>query len=163
MMRAFYTAEERDAVRGAIRRGTIDRIDDSGTQQIVRRARGGASEEFGDIYRPQPHGFSSHPPAGSEMLLQAMGGRSDRLLVLGGEHKDHRYRNLPEGAVALYNANGSIATLIGQDIKIKSSGTITLESPEIKLVGNCRLGVANANKRAEHSGSSTLANKVFVE
>jgi len=162
-MSRLYIAEERDAVRTAIRRGTIEKIDDSGSQQIVRLARGGASEQFEDIYRPQPHGFSSHPPAGSEFLVHAFGGRSDRLYALGGEHEKHRHRNLPAGATALYNASGAIVTLIQNDIRVKSSGTITLEAEEIKLVGTCRLGTAAANKRAEHSGSSTLANKVFVE
>lgn len=168
----FYAAEERDAVRTAMRRGTIQKIDDSGSQQIVKRARGGASEEFEDIYRPQPHGFTSHPPANSEFLVMALGGRSDRMLALGGEHKDHRFKNLPEGATAIYNANGSIATLIGQEIKIKSAGKITLESPQIVLEGTCYLGGADAVKEASMRDTidtggfkdvAALATKVFVK
>lgn len=161
-MSRFYAAEERDAVRTAMRRGTIEQIDDSGSQQIVRRARGGASETFEDIYRPQPHGFSSHPPKGSEFLVQALGGRSDRLLALGGEHKDHRHKNLPAGATAIYNANGSLITLIGQDIKVKA-GRYVVEADEIVLDGLCKLGGKNANKPAEHSGSSTTTDRVLLE
>ena len=82
--------ENRASTIGTLRRGTVQKIDDSGSQQIFRKLRGLKSEAPEDVYRPQSHGFSSHPPEGSEGLLLSLGGRADRMVALGYEHKDHR-------------------------------------------------------------------------
>lgn len=103
----FYNYPEiQEGVFAQLRRGTLEKIDDSGSQQIIKRLRGLASERPEDVYRPQWHGFSSHPPAESEGLFLALGGRSDRIVALGFEHKDKRPKNLQEGGVALYDADG---------------------------------------------------------
>ena len=104
--------EGHEGLIAQLRRATVLKTDDSGSQQILKKLRGLASEMPEDIYRPQPHGFSSHAPQGSEGLFLALGGRSDRLLALGFEHKDKRPRNLPEGGVALYDADGKLLKIV---------------------------------------------------
>lgn len=104
--------EGRNGIITGLRRGTVVETDDSGTQQILKRMRGLASEAPEDVYRPQAHGFSSHAPSGSEGLFAALGGRSDRLVALGYEHKDKRPRNLPEGGVAIYDADGKVLKIV---------------------------------------------------
>ncbi|WP_316224642.1 MULTISPECIES: phage baseplate assembly protein [unclassified Bradyrhizobium] len=103
--------EGQEGLIGSLRRATVQKIDDSGTQQILKKMTGLKTEIFEDVYRPQPHGFSSHPPSGSEGLYLALGGRSDRLLGLGFEHKDFRYRNLPEGQAVLYDHKGNVVLM----------------------------------------------------
>lgn len=108
-----WVPEGRDAVLATLRRATVNTVDDTGSQQLLRKVRGLASEEFEDVYRPQPHGFSAVPPDGSEGLFLSLSGRSDRLLALGFEHKDKRFRGLSPGEAVVYDHEGNIVRMRG--------------------------------------------------
>jgi phage gp45-like len=62
------------------------------------------------------------PPA----PLLSLGGRGDRMLALGFEHKDHRPKNTPEGGTVIYDTNGNIASIVKDNIRIAHSKKITL-------------------------------------
>lgn len=110
-----------DAIRTMIRLGTIGAIDDSGSQQLVRSARGLSGEDLSGCYRVQGHGLSSVPPEGSVGMLLSMGGLPDRTLMLGFEHKDHRPKGQEPGWTTLYDAGGNVVSMIGQGgIKVRS-------------------------------------------
>ena len=124
-----------DAVRNMVRRGTLTSVDDGGSQQTIK-ARGIGSETFEDCYRPQGHGVSSVPPEGSEGVLLALGGRTDRTLMLGFEHKDSRPTGQKPGWTTLYDDKGNVVSMVGKDgIKVKS-GTdhVSIEVPDGKRV-----------------------------
>src|SRR3954453_3278600 len=104
----IWFPEGQEGLIGTLRRAAVQKTGNSGTQQILKNMTGLKSETFEDVYRPQPHGFSSHAPKGSEGVFLALGGRSDRLLALGFEHKDFRPKNTPEGAPILYNHTGDV-------------------------------------------------------
>jgi phage baseplate assembly protein V len=136
--------ENRDSTVGTLRRARVEKIDDSGAQQIMKRLLGMSSDEPEDVYRAQSHGFTSHPPAGSEGLFLALGGRSDRLVGLGFEHKDKRPKDLPEGGTALYDADGKVLKFIkdettldagGKPIKITNASTVLIEGASDVAVG----------------------------
>lgn len=117
--------EGQDGLLGSMRRATVLKTDDSGSQQILKKVTGLASEHFEDVYRPQAHGFSSHVPSGSEGLFLALGGRSDRLVALGFEHKDCRPKNLNEGNAVLYDDKGNVVFAKSKDglsINAKTGG-----------------------------------------
>jgi phage gp45-like len=118
--------EGQEGLIGSLRRGAVQKVDDSGSQQILKKLTGLKSEQFEDAYRPQQHGLSSHPPKDSEGMFLSLGGRSDRLLALGFEHKDKRPRNLPEGGTVLYDADGNIARIVKDDLQIKHSDKIVI-------------------------------------
>jgi phage gp45-like len=148
--------EGQEGLVGSLRRATVQKVDDSGSQQILKKMTGLKSEVFEDVYRPQPHGLSSHPPSGSEGHYLALGGRSDRLQAIGFEHKDKRPRNLPEGGTVLYDADGNICRIVKDDLQIThsqkivikvGSSTVTIEpskitydSPKHILKGEVHLG-----------------------
>lgn len=115
-----------DAVSSAIRRARITKVDDSGTQQKVDLI-GLASEKPRKIVRVQPHGFSSYPVDDAEGVMVQMSGRSDRTLFLGGEHKDHRPKNLPKGGTIIYDADGNIARIVKDDMQITHSKKIVIK------------------------------------
>jgi len=100
--------EGQEGIVAQMRRATVLKTDDSGTQQVLKQMTGLKTETFEDVYRPQPHGITSHAPKGSEGVYLALGGRSDRLLALGFEHKKYRPKDTPEGGVALYDHTGDI-------------------------------------------------------
>lgn len=128
-----YMPEGRDGLIAALRRGTIVEVNDGGSQQFLKRARGFASEQFEDVYRAQVHGFSSNPPAGSEGLFLSLGGRSDRAVALGFEHEEHRPRNLPPGGAALYDASGKVLKFLPDNTDLDAGGKklVIHNSPDI--------------------------------
>jgi phage baseplate assembly protein V len=141
--------EGQEGIVAQMRRATVQKTDDSGSQQILKKMTGLKSETFEDVYRPQSHGFTSHAPAGSEGVYLALGGRSDRLLALGFEHKDKRHKNLPEGGTCIYDADGNVVRIVADDLQITHSkkivakvgdstvtiepGKITHESPHVVI------------------------------
>ena len=110
---------DRDPIRTMLDRVEVRETDDSGTQQLVR-ALGLAEEEFRRTLRASPHGFSSHAPAGSEGLVLSGGGRRDRAVILGLEHKDHRPRGLAQGEAILYDDQGQVVFVKRDGIRIHS-------------------------------------------
>ncbi|MBQ6914502.1 MAG: phage baseplate assembly protein [Kiritimatiellae bacterium] len=127
--------EGKEGLIGSLRRATVMKTDDSGTQQILKKMTGLKTEQFEDVYRPQAHGFSSHAPSGSEGIYLALGGRSDRLLALGFEHKDKRIRNLNEGNAVLYDDKGNVVLMQGSSgISVNAkNGTVGITSQDNKV------------------------------
>ncbi|GJE54585.1 phage baseplate assembly protein domain-containing protein [Methylobacterium thuringiense] len=130
--------DQDDAVATMVRRASVKKVEDDGTQQIVT-ATGLKGEEF-KIYRQQGHGLSTVPPVGSEGYVTALGGRSDRMQFHQGEHKDHRPRKMKGGDTVLYDAHGNAISLVEKNIRHVSSGTITFTAPKIILNGEVHLG-----------------------
>ncbi|WP_316196965.1 phage baseplate assembly protein [Bradyrhizobium sp. SZCCHNS3053] len=122
----LWFPEGQEGVVATLRRATVLKTDDSGTQQILRKMTGLKTESFEDVYRPQMHGLSSHAPQGSEGVYLALGGRSDRLLALGFEHKDHRPKNTPEGGTILYNHTGDVVRVFKDQLELYHTATIKL-------------------------------------
>ena len=118
--------EGQEGVVASLRRATVQKTDDSGTQQMLKKMTGLKSETFEDVYRPQPHGLSTHAPAGSEGLYLALGGRSDRLVALGYEHKDFRPKDTPEGGTILYNHTGDVVRVFKDQLEAYHTKTIKL-------------------------------------
>jgi phage gp45-like len=119
--------EGQEGMVATLRRATVLKTDDSGTQQILKKMTGLKSEEFEDVYRAQPHGFSSHAPSGSEGKFLALGGRSDRLLALGFEHKKHRPKDTPEGGTVIYNHTGDIIRVFKDNLDAVHSKLINIK------------------------------------
>lgn len=99
--------ENNDGLLGTLRRALITSVDDSGDQQIVN-LQALAKDQPQKIVRVLPHGFSSNPPQNSEGIFKSLGGRSDRGMFIGGEHRQYRQKNLPTGASVLYDQDGNI-------------------------------------------------------
>lgn len=112
--------EDRDAVRAMLRRAAIVAVNDGGAQQLVDLS-GFASDQPKKIVRISDFGLASNPPAGGEGLIVCPGGRSDRAMFIGGEHKQYRPKNLAAGAVALYSTQ-MIITLGATTLVVDTGG-----------------------------------------
>jgi phage gp45-like len=88
-------------------------VDDSGKQQTVTH-HGLAGEKHSEVYRPQPFGFSSHPPKGSTGVVGSLGGERNRSVFLGGEHDDHRPTKTESGQSVLYDDKGNTIFMAGK-------------------------------------------------
>ncbi len=134
-MHGFGYPENQHSTIGTLRRARVKEIDDSGTQQILKRITGLKNDYPEDVYRAQSFGVSSHPPKDSEGIFLALGGRSDRLIGLGFEHKDHRPKSSPAGTAVLYDDKGNVIFSKGSDgIRVNAkTGEVEIHSQDKKV------------------------------
>lgn len=112
----------------------LSAVDDSGKQQTVTHY-GYKGEDHSGVYRPQPFGMSSRPPKGATGIVVSLGGERSRSVFLGGEHDDHRPRDLSEGEAKLYDAEGNVIYLArknGTTIKTAKGDTV-IQSEDGKI------------------------------
>lgn len=152
-MVAWWEPEGLDGMSTGLRRMRLLETDDSGTQQLMR-FKGLKEEELKKVVRILPHGFTSVPPKDSEGVVYSLGGRSDRAMVLGVEHKDKRPKNTPEGGTIIYDADGNIASIVKQKIRIVHSDEVRIEAKKIILKGDVYLGDDSASKPVEMQGDN---------
>lgn len=127
-MSELWHPEGQEGLIASLRRARLIDTDDKGTQQLLKLA-GLKSEELDKIVRVGSHGFTSHAPKDSEGILLSLGGRSDRVLALGMEHKDKRIKDLPEGTSVLYDDKGNV-------VFAKGSGGLEIKTKEGTVVIN---------------------------
>jgi phage baseplate assembly protein V len=130
--------EDRAAIRAMLRRASVRSVDDSGAQQRLELT-GLAADALRKIVRIGEFGLASVPPAGAEGLLACLGGRSDRAMFLGGEHKDYRPTGHDPGTTILYDANGQAVSLIKNNVRVVGTQTITIQAPTVVIQGDCHV------------------------
>jgi phage gp45-like len=130
-----HSMENNDATLAMVRRGSVQKVDDSGSQQLLNLI-GLAGDMPQKVVRVLPHGFSSNPPLNSEGILKSLGGRSDRLMFIGGEHPQYRQKNLSPGASVLYDQNGNVIFAnMANGIQVSAkTGNVTVNVPSGKNV-----------------------------
>jgi phage gp45-like len=102
---------------------------------------------------------SPNPPQDSEGVLLALGGRSGRMMFLGGEHKDHRQKDLKTGQAVLYDDKGNVIFAKGSDgISIKSKDSVV----EIEAQGH-KVTINGQNIYLGGDGTGGGYSKVMTE
>ncbi|ENZ4812932.1 phage baseplate assembly protein V [Klebsiella pneumoniae] len=88
-----------------------------------------ADETNDDVERFQNYGFSSVPPAGSEAIVVAVGGRRGGMVAIAVEDKGSRPRGGEEGDVILYHQEGHV-------IVLKKGGLAEIRVKKINLIAD---------------------------
>lgn len=116
-------------IQGMLQRGTVKTVDDALMLQTL-------DVEMHHGFSPtkvehwQPYGFHFHPQAGSEVLVGALGGNQDHLMVLGTANRQHRPKNLAPGDVQIYREGGATMTMkAGGEIEIKTGSSKIVMKP----------------------------------
>jgi phage gp45-like len=130
-----------NAHRSQLLRAILVSVDDSGPQQLMQLT-GLDGQTIGEAVRSQPFGLSSVPLIGAEALMLALGGGHDRMHALGVEHPQHRPTGTPPGGMVIYDAYGDAVSVVQANLRVVHSAKITLQAPEIELIGNVTLGGA---------------------
>lgn len=131
------SSELYDAVRSMQRLARVLKVDDGKPQQLVD-VHGAFGDKPRKVWRAQDFGISSVPPAGSEGLLQAIAGNSDRLLYRDGGHQDYRPKGLPSGGTALYDADGKLLKFVKDETTFDAGNKpVTIfNATKVKVEGN---------------------------
>ncbi len=97
-------------VRGIVRRGVVSNSDSSGAGQTLQTKL--LADDVADgVEHFEPYGFTSHPPAGAEGLVFAVGGERAHAVGINFGSRGDRLTDLEQGEVAMYHPSGSSIVL----------------------------------------------------
>jgi phage baseplate assembly protein V len=125
-------------------RAVLTNIDSSTPIQLVQ-ADGLAGEQLQDNELMQHYGVTSVPPAGAQLVVIPIGGKTAHGIIIATEHVQYRLKGLESGEVALYDDLGQVVYLTRDGIVIKGAGlpvtitdtpSVTLDTPTTHLTGN---------------------------
>jgi phage baseplate assembly protein V len=131
-----------------------------------------AGETLQDVELMQQFGFTSAPPAGAQLILIPLGGRTSAAVVVATEHGAYRFKVNNQGEAALYNQWGDSLHL-RQDRTMRAVAGAKLEvvaplstfSGDVAIAGKLDVtqnitGLADITATgnvADQSGSKTMA------
>lgn len=126
------------AVRQAFR-GTLNLVKSADNIQKVQVS-GLADETLQDVELMQQFGLTSVPPAGTQVVVLPMGGKTTHSIVIATENGSFRVKNLKSGETAVYDESGSTIILkqgrlieIDCDIlKITATTKVEISSPLVE-------------------------------
>lgn len=124
-----------DTVRQAFR-GKLTVVNSNASVQRAQVS-GLAEETLQDIEQLQQFGFTSSPPAGSDVIVLPLGGNTSHGIIVATEHSSYRIKSLASGEVAVYNQSG--ASIILKNNKIID---IDCEILNIKAPGGMNIDAA---------------------
>ncbi|WP_243368859.1 phage baseplate assembly protein V [Microvirga solisilvae] len=153
------TQDEMDAaIRTMIRRATLVSTDDGGSQQKMK-LKGLSGEEMEDVVRIQHFGESSVPLPGSEAIMLSLGGRTDRAVVIGFEHKDHRPTGYAPGDKVIYDGHGNIISLVQAQMRIVHASRIEMKVGGVSMTMTAD-GIAFTGGEVTHDGKHIDASHI---
>jgi phage baseplate assembly protein V len=116
----------------------------------------------------EPYGFSSEVKTGSEVVAVSLGGDRDHTLALVVFDRRYRPTNMKSGEVCIYDdkerkiylsEDGIIIDGASSPITVKTSGTVTIDAPTVKMTGNLQVGgnIVAAGNISDLNGSKSMA------
>nr|WP_113865475.1 phage baseplate assembly protein V [Brenneria salicis]NMN90523.1 phage baseplate assembly protein V [Brenneria salicis ATCC 15712 = DSM 30166]RBP64853.1 phage baseplate assembly protein V [Brenneria salicis ATCC 15712 = DSM 30166]RLM31572.1 phage baseplate protein [Brenneria salicis ATCC 15712 = DSM 30166] len=119
-----------------------------------------ADETNDNVERFQNYGLSSVPPAGSEAVVVAIGGRRSGMVAIAVEDKTCRPKGLDPGDVCVYHSEGHTITL-------KQDGVIEIRGKKVNLVAeeSCDIvsPLINVTGPTHFSEDITVSGKSFLD
>ena len=94
-----------DGIRQAFRGRLALTQADTPTQRV--QVQGLADETLQDLEQLQQFGFTSHAPAGTDVVVIPLGGDTSHGIVVAAEHGSYRIKNLKPGETAIFNHEGA--------------------------------------------------------
>lgn len=121
-------------------RGRLGALD---LQKRIQRIqlRGLAGEGLEDIELFQQFGFTSAPPAGTELVLLPIGGKTSQCIVVATENGSMRLRLENAGESAQYNRHGDYVWIRdGRIVEIKAQNHVKVDAPTAEFTGDVHVG-----------------------
>ncbi|HII3779140.1 phage baseplate assembly protein V [Pasteurella multocida] len=120
-------------------RGVLNLVK-SGDNIQKAQVSGLAGEILQDVELMQQFGFTSVPPAGTQVVVVPVGGKTTHSIIIATENGAFRVKNLENGETALYDQSGS--TII-----LKKGRLVEVDCDTFKL--NCKTYQVNASASAD--------------
>lgn len=116
----------------SVAHGLIEATKDDGPIQLVQ-ATFLADETKNDVRKMHHFGFSSNAPAGSELIAVSVAGNREAAVIIASENREFRHKGLDEGDAIIYNKNGKLIHLKGDNIEALCS-KIKIENDSHELI-----------------------------
>ncbi len=94
-----------NGVRQAFR--AVLNANNSNTDTQLSQIEGLAGENMDNVELMQQFGFTSNPPADTDVVVIPMGGKTSHSVIIATENGAYRIKGLPSGAVAVYAQDGT--------------------------------------------------------
>lgn len=123
-----------------------------------------AGEQLQDIELLQHFGFASALPAGTQLIVIPLGGRTSAAVVVASEHGTYRFKVDAQGEAALYNQWGDVIHLKqDRSIRVVAALKVDMVTPLATFSGNVEVAgnVTVANNLAV-TGNSTASGNLTV-
>lgn len=149
------TKEIAQNVQGSVRtafRGVLNLVKSNSDIQQVQVS-GLANETIQDLELIQHFGFTSAPPAGTQVVVIPLGGKTTHGVIVATENGAFRVKNLKSGETAIYDASGS--TII-----LKNGRVIDVDCDAFNV--NCKTYSVTASESADFKTPKLETDQQFV-
>lgn len=125
-------------VRQAVRGVLTSTVTNTRIQRVNVEALAG--ETLQDVELMQQFGFTSGLPAGTQVILVPLGGRTSAAVVVATEHGAYRFKVDHQGEAALYNQWGDVVHLKqDRSMRVAAALKVRLETPLTEISGNATI------------------------
>lgn len=131
--RAFHTLRNR--VLLLVGRAVLRAVAEGNGRQFVEFT-ALAGETKSKVQRVQQYGTNSVPKGGAEVIFVALGGNRDHPVAIVVDDPRYRPTDWEPGDSGLYNDDDTIIRLMGDEILIKASTKIRIETPRLEVTGD---------------------------
>lgn len=150
----------RSAMRGVLQSISL-------SQRVQRvNAEALAGEPLQDVELFQQFGFTSAPPAGTQLILLPLGGRTSASVVVATEHGAYRLQLNAQGEAAMYNQWGDHVWLkqdgtaqVVSRLKVEIITPLTTMSGDLAVIGNItsQANITAVGEVADAGGTKTMS------
>ena len=98
-----------------------------------------AGEQLQDVELVQQFGFTSAPPAGAQLVLLPLGGRTSASVIVATEHGAYRLQLGAQGECAIYNQWGDLVHLKqDRSMHVVAALKVVMDTPFLQVNGEIK-------------------------
>lgn len=116
-----------------------------------------AGEQLDRVELMQQFGFTSAPPAGTQLIVLPLGGRSSAAVIVATEHGAYRFQLDQAGEACLYNQWGDFVHLkADRTIHVVSQAKVLIETDQVQITAASSVTITTPQFTVDASGGVAL-------
>lgn len=116
-----------------------------------------AGEQLDRVELMQQFGFTSAPPAGAELIVLPLGGRSSASVIVATEHGAYRFQLGQAGEVCLYNQWGDFVHMrADRTIHMVSQAKVLIDTDQVQINAASSVTITTPQFTVDASGGVAL-------
>lgn len=116
-----------------------------------------AGEQLDRVELMQQFGFTSAPPAGTQLIVLPLGGRSSAAVIVATEHGAYRFQLDQAGEACLYNQWGDFVHLrADRTIRMVSQAKVLIETDQVQINAASSVTITTPQFTVDASGGVAL-------
>lgn len=116
-----------------------------------------AGEQLDRIELMQQFGFTSAPPAGTQLIVLPLGGRSSAAVIVATEHGSYRFQLGADGEACIYNQWGDRVHLrADRTIHMVSQAKVLVETDQVQINAATSVTITTPQFTVDASGGVAL-------